>query len=540
MYRVMLVDDEILVREAMREHVDWEGLGFELVKDCQNGKEAMDYLEQHSVHVVMTDINMPFVDGMELSKYLYENFPDVEIIIFSGFSEFEYAKKAIQYQVSEYLLKPITASELSVVLQRIHGKLDERFRKEQKITKLQQTSREYNKNAGVIRSRALNDLVLCVRDPKESLKELTAMGIELKGEYFRLAILDFDIYSELYEPDFEKKQESALMAFAAMNIGTEILNEAGSRSLAYQNTEHRIHWIFCGDQRHRFEETTAELCEKIQEKIMQHLGMKVSVGIGVIVQSPEELYQSEKSAKRALQLRYTLGGGRVINMEHLTLNQETFLETKIQKLLDGVRRQQEQTVRTLLQAVRQELMRACVEKEQAYYLLTQLVRQLGEIREKAGIEEQVIQSEQRRIMQQISQRRTLNQAVDTVYDYAVKIMQEMSDANDSRGKRMALVALDYIEKNYHDPGMNLNEVCSYLAMSTSHFSTLFKEATGETFMEALTRIRMQKAKELLLNTKMKNYEIADRVGFSDPHYFSIAFKKMTGMSPTEYAKQKRA
>ena len=98
---------------------------------------------------------------------------------------------------------------------------------------------------------------------------------------------------------------------------------------------------------------------------------------------------------------------------------------------------------------------------------------------------------------------------------------------------------DLIQKNYMDPDLSLNSICSYLNISTSYFSTIFKDLTGETFTEVLIRTRMEKAKELLENTTMKNYEIAEKVGFADPHYFGISFKKMTGCTPTEYAREKR-
>ena len=101
------------------------------------------------------------------------------------------------------------------------------------------------------------------------------------------------------------------------------------------------------------------------------------------------------------------------------------------------------------------------------------------------------------------------------------------------------MALDYIEKNYMNVNMSLNMVCAHLCMSTSYFSTIFKNATGETFVEALTRVRMEKAKKLLESTSMKSYEVALSVGYNDPHYFSSIFKKHMGMTPTEYSKQLR-
>ena len=106
MYRILLVDDEILVRDAIRENIDWKAMDCELVGDCDNGKAAAEFVQTHPVDIVLTDILMPYMDGMELSHFLHDNYPDIVIVIFSGFGEFEYAKKAIQYDVSEYMLKP--------------------------------------------------------------------------------------------------------------------------------------------------------------------------------------------------------------------------------------------------------------------------------------------------------------------------------------------------------------------------------------------------------------------------------------------------
>lgn len=131
MYKILLVDDEILVRDAIRENIDWKSLDCELVGDCENGRQAVEFVQSHKVDVVLTDICMPYMDGMELSEFLHDNYPDILIVIFSGFGEFEYAKKAIRYNVSEYMLKPVTAMELTKVLRNMKEKLDSR-KKEQK------------------------------------------------------------------------------------------------------------------------------------------------------------------------------------------------------------------------------------------------------------------------------------------------------------------------------------------------------------------------------------------------------------------------
>ena len=148
-------------------------------------------------------------------------------------------------------------------------------------------------------------------------------------------------------------------------------------------------------------------------------------------------------------------------------------------------------------------------------------------------------SKREALLQQVTEQNSFDSAVELVRNHIGEIFQTLSDANSSSGQRQARLALDYIQKNYMDPDLSLNSICSYLNISTSYFSTIFKEMTGETFVESLTRIRMEKAKELLENTTLKNYEIAEKVGFSDPHYFGISFKKMTGKTPTEYAREKR-
>ena len=164
MYRILLVDDEILVRDAIKENIDWEGLGCELTGICENGQQAAEFVKQHPVDIVLTDILMPYMDGMELSHFLHDNYPDVVIVIFSGFGEFEYAKKAIQYNVSEYLLKPVTAMELTEVINKMKDKVDQRRKEKAKMERLTRASESYRKNAQIIRFKAIEAVVNCTVD----------------------------------------------------------------------------------------------------------------------------------------------------------------------------------------------------------------------------------------------------------------------------------------------------------------------------------------------------------------------------------------
>lgn len=187
----------------------------------------------------------------------------------------------------------------------------------------------------------------------------------------------------------------------------------------------------------------------------------------------------------------------------------------------------------------QEIKGALVDKSRACMYLQQMIRAIGNACTSVQTDRDMAVKRSEELLSKVPKQSTFQQAIGLVKEYGEEIFEELSSLNSSAGQRQALLALDYIQNNYMDPDLSLNDICTYLSISTSYFSTIFKEVTGGTFMEALIRTRMDKARELLENTTLKNYEIAEKVGFSDPHYFGISFKKMTGKTPTEYAREYR-
>lgn len=307
MYRILLVDDEILVRDAIKENIDWQSMDCELVGDCENGKQAAEFVQEHPVDIVLTDILMPYMDGMELSHFLHDNYPDIVIVVFSGFGEFEYAKKAIQYGVSEYLLKPVTAMELTGVIQKMKEKVEQTRKEKAKMESLTKTSENYRENAQVIRSKTLEALVNCTIDIQKSLDKLEEMGITLSGCGYRVAVFDIDLYSGMYQLDMEKRQESALMAFVLFNISDEIVNRENA-GIVYQEGNNRVCVLFQEKWSRNFNGRIKEICHEIQTEIRKVMGTEVSMAIGKWVKTLEELSGSHDVAVQALQYRYLLGG----------------------------------------------------------------------------------------------------------------------------------------------------------------------------------------------------------------------------------------
>lgn len=538
MYRVLLVDDEILVRDAIRENINWEKLDCELVGDCQNGQEAAEFVKANPVDIVLTDICMPYMDGMELSHFLHDNYPDIVIVIFSGFGEFEYAKKAIQYDVSEYLLKPVTAMELTSVLENMKEKVDQRKQEKERLENLTKVSQDYRKNAQIIRSKAIEALVTCSQDVQESMGQLRDLGIELGASHYRVAVFDIDLYSDMYQIDMEKQQESALMAFVLFNITDEIVNQEKA-GIAYQEGNNRVCVLFYGDVVKNSGNMVMGICEEIQQKIKEVIGMDVSICVGNRVKHLEELIISYNNAFLALQYRYLLGGAMLLDLESQKLGTNISLHEQLQELTDALKSGRKESMDLVFSRMEEEIKGAMVEKSRACLYLHQIIRSVRTVYEMVESDSEKIQRKQDDLLQKVAEQKTFQLAVGIVKEYAQQVMEELMNLNSSSGQRQAIMAIDYIQNNYMDPDLSLNSLCSYLCISTSHFSTIFKEVTGETFMDVLIRTRMQKAKELLENTTMKNYEIAEKVGFSDPHYFGISFKKMTGKTPTEYARDYR-
>ena len=538
MYKILLLDDEILVRDAIRENIDWGKLDCELIGDCENGKQAVEFVKTHEVDIVLTDILMPYMDGMELSHFLHDNYPDVLIVIFSGFGEFEYAKKAIQYNVSEYMLKPVTAMELTKVIENMKEKLDSRKKEQRKMESLTQVSQDYHKNANVIRSKALDCLVKCTREVQVSLDELERMGITFQAASYRVAVFDIDTYSEMYQMDMDKQQESALMAFVLFNVGDEIVVQEKA-GVVYQEGNNRVCIIFAGNRTKEFSENIHRICHEIQKKVKEVIGLETSIGIGSWVRSPYELIYSYRLAAKAIDYRYLLGGNLLFDMEEKKTDNSIFLINDLETLTEAIKSGDRRLMEETLGQIETEIKSALVEKSYACIYLQQVIRAIGNTCQSLSEEPEKIIAQREALLKAVTEQRMFSQAAALVEKYAQEVFDELQELNSSSGQRQGMLAMDYIQKNYMDPGLSLNSICSYLNISTSYFSTIFKEMTGETFIEVLTRVRMEKAKELLENTTMKNYEIAEKVGFSDPHYFGISFKKITGKTPTEYAREKR-
>ena len=277
MYKVLLVDDEVLIREAIRQNIHWEEMGFELIASCENGKQAMEVIEKTPPDLVLTDIYMPYVDGIGLARYIHEHCPDTRTIIISGYDEFEYAKQAVRYQVMEYILKPVTPAELTEVLEKARISLDEQRAKNETLKKLKGA---YRSNRPILRSRFLNSLLRGDERAEELEEKMRELEISLPGSVFNTAIVEGDDLSPFVSRYPGVRDELAL--FSICNIAQELIEQKGL-GVVFQNMDARTVAIFCAETKEALDAAMEEALSAVRSTIRELLLIETTVGAGEAV-----------------------------------------------------------------------------------------------------------------------------------------------------------------------------------------------------------------------------------------------------------------
>ena len=537
MYKVLLVDDETLIREAISENIQWEEMGFSFMGACENGKQAIEAIEKEQPDLLLTDINMPFVDGMELTKFVYENYPDTKVIIISGFDEFEYAKNAVKYQVLEYILKPITPMEFSETLLRVKKMFDERKENQRDMKKIRSA---YVSNLPMVQGRYLHNLLNGTVDYSKLQDKQEELRLNLDANCYNTALVEGDNLEPFTSQYANVKDELAL--FAIYNITAELIASENC-GIAFQGIDEKTAILFMGDEEEMLKLKIKQILPKIHQAVEEFLQIQVTIAVGKTVPRLEELPDSFAKTKSALEYKFMLGGNQTIEAEEYEEIRNSAKHVDIfewaSQIATTIRTNKIEEIAQRTEQFIEQVKTSYVNKNRSFVYVQNLVLSVINLLELPEELEEEIYGQERNFMKQIYECENLDEIELRLRGTFRYICNLMSNQRDSYGKRQAMLALDYIEKNYADSSVTLNSVCTALAMSTSYFSSVFKNYTGETFIESLTKKRMEKAKILLEQGNLKTYEIAEAVGYSDAHYFSVSFKKAVGKTPTEYAREVR-
>jgi two-component system, response regulator YesN len=521
-YKVFFVEDEIITREGIRDNVDWQASGFEFCGEATDGEMALPLLRTAQPDVLITDIKMPFMDGLQLSKIVRERMPWVKIIILSGHDEFEYAQKAIGLGITDYLLKPVTVHKLQTVLQKLTSQLNQERKEQDTLKKLQEQIEE---NRTMLRERLLFKLIVGAVSSSEAVEAGQRLGLDLIARHYLVVILKLELgdRTEQYDHDEYQQVQRVLTELAEKNPDIFVLKRDWGDIIL----------IMKGSTPEYLEEERDLLLEEISQTVAK-TRYQLTIGLGASRERIADISQSFKDALVHIQnpvnitvpmLNQSVEGGELLNLDKAAI--ENYLRC-------GVKDEFDKFFNAYLHPLGETGLKSSLIKNYVFVdvilATAKLVNELG-----GDIE---------RVLPELSSLETILpnvKSVEQLREQAYKIISIGLTYRDSRpnGQHVYLIrqAKAYMEHRYADPELSLNDVAAQANLSASHFSAVFSQETCQTFKEYLTEIRINKAKELLRMTRLRSADIAYQVGYNDPHYFSTVFKKNTGLSPIEFRSQ---
>lgn len=519
LYRVLLVDDEEDIREGISRKMDWLGLGFSLVGEAANGQDALELAESLRPDVILTDIKMPFMDGLELCRILTDRLPAARFVVFSGFDAFEYAKQAIQMNVVEYILKPINADELSAVLRRLKDQLD-RERAERRNVELLRS--RYTENLPVLRELFYANLLDGHIEPGTERERAARLDIDLQGEEWAvgLAYIGSDRRDALSTLSVQKLLEESL---TADRCRLTLYNDwvAVIVSLTESFTIYDL----------------IRVLDRVCTLAASYLGLTLTVGVGAPCKELSGMARSAAEARTALEYRSMVGRGQVIYIGDLEPDGSqvlTFEEADERTLTAAVRLGSEQEVRDAAAALAGKIREANPSAGQYNLFLMELVTHLMKMTRRSGVGVEEVFGTGFSLPIQDSALPSLEELEGWCAERYLRLWTLIRRRQTDSAGQTVEAAKEYIRQHYAESDLSVEKLCAYLHLSSTYFSTLFKRETGTSFTAYVTTVRMEAAAEAIRGTEEKTYLIAQRCGYEDPNYFSYVFKRHFGVTPTKY------
>lgn len=543
MLKIFLAEDEVVVRETIKRMIPWEELGFELVGEAADGEMALPLLIRQQPDLLITDIKMPFMDGLTLARLAKKEIPGLKVVILSGYDDFNYAKQAIGIGVEDYLLKPITKNALIERLSEIRSRYEHEKTQKEYYEKFQREMQAYEKNSSRDFFEALVDGSM---DMMEVYKRAEKLGLDIVAEAYNVLIFTMNC-----DEDFSGQRDE-YSSWEAESL--ELLENffAGHSSAMLFRSNIFSYGVLLKGQRETIEENTRACVDEIRKILSRQDGRREwFLAVGQSVDRLSQIQKSYHTASRAFSQRYLydeniLYYDEMETMEHPGGQAETEDNAYLQKvdvnalnpailqkfLSNGLQEETENFVKDYFYAIGQEPMESLVFRNYVIlnvrFSVISFIKGLGcdtNEMESADTEEVLAES---------------GKNMESAIAYAKKMISqaiEIRDQNSGNKNRSILkTAVDFIDSHYMEEDISLNTVANVANVSSNHFSALFSQNMGQTFIEYLTTLRMNKAKELLRCTGMRSSEIAGEIGYKDAHYFSYLFKKTQGMTPSDYRK----
>lgn len=540
MLKVFLVEDEVVIRNGIKHSIPWEREGFEFSGEASDGELAYPLIMREKPDILITDIRMPFMDGLELSRIVKKELPQMKIIILSGYDEFDYAKTAIEIGVTRYLLKPINSVKLLQEVREVAALIE----KERELDRmLERYQKEMEENILLERQKLWNALISNELSAVELLECARRVGMDLTAPAYQVF---------LFKTMMGDGSGGCSRNAIALSDRVVELSRSWDYILTFDRSPEGWVFLIKAENEEEAEESLKQCIGELTVLVKEYPDMEYFGGVGTVVHRPRDIGSSYQEAGKAFAARFFTEANQIVrcgDVRGLHQRGEGKIDVSVLRSHKSERELVEKFLRsgTLEEAgnfleeyfldIGEENCQSLLYRQ---YILMDLYFSVTDFLDSLKIGRDSLPEECRDINEiagngavSLPEMRT---AVETLFVEAMKLRD-----NHSMKRYGAILeeAKAFIQENYQREDMSLNTVASRVNVSPSYFSTIFSAQTGQTFVEYLTSVRLDKARELLMCSSMRTAEIGYEVGYKDSHYFSYIFKKVVGCSPKDYKNRRK-
>jgi two-component system response regulator YesN len=530
MLKVVLVDDEDIIREGLLTAIQWENFGFSIAGQAEDGEQAIRVIEETEPNVVITDIKMPFVDGLQLIERIKPRFPQIYIVIISGHDEFQYAQKALKLGAFDYILKPIDLDYLGVLLHNIRNDYELRRQKDGEVISLKE---KMESNLPLLKEQFFWDVI-------HERVELTEIATRLED----LKIADIRNYAVIIAQmdDYyivTKDMDDGQRRFLEKTL-EQIIREicAGNRcAVLTSKVIHEPVIVITGSNREEVAEKIQRIIAAIHPKVNEFGKYTVTVGIGSTYDSVQGLASSCREATELLDYKFILGKNRELylqDLDSLPKQELKLIDYDETTLISAIKLGDKRKVRAGLDALMDILRSKGGSYLNMQIIVSDIYMQALKILKEAGGSGEEVFNDPLDVYHKIIAYQTVEDISGQLVEALERIIDYIYMKRFNKFHQTIEKAKEYLKLNYAKDDLTLEDVAKHVNMSASYFCFIFKQEAGINFVDFLNHIRLEQAKQLLMVSDCKSYEVSYLVGYNNPTYFSTIFKKYVGVSPTEY------
>jgi two-component system response regulator YesN len=532
MPRIVVVDDEAIFRRGLRAMIaSWDS-EWEVVGDAKDGYEALELLQQLTPDVLLTDIRMPKMDGLQLQTIARERFPKLQCVVISGYEDFSYLQQSMRSGAKDYIMKPVEREELTRVLDKL---------KEELRTRGASPASEAPKDDRQLRQQASDGLSAGIMRGslhQQDLDLLSQLGIELSEPYFNCLVIKLD--KESVARERYTQSDPSLFQLYIQQFVQEILDHR-MPGFSFVFSESEVAALVNMPDTNM--DALLELAESIRRQIKSLSNLTVTIGIGRPVRGFESVTVPFREAGIALLYRLVVGGDKVIDYRNAAQNHLLKAEVKkwswesLDKAIHEGRRDEAERLAELTIG---ELCAKAGTPELVHQQICKLLIQCYELAEELGLTRDWLgEKDIRTLLVEICSISSSTELIEVCRTLLGSLTSGIAEGSKPTERDPIQLAERYLEKHYHEP-LALKDLADKVFLNAAYFSTLYKQRTGKTFVERLTELRVEEAKRRLASTDEKILGIAEMTGFSNIRHFNRVFKNEAGVTPKEYREEVRS